>query len=64
MKLSEKKRISVIYIIAIFGNAIYVLWILRNGINEGFSGTIVQIVSLTGLIFLLILNIILLSRKS
>ena len=50
--------------IAIFGNVIYILWILLNGIDEGFSGTTVQVVSYVGLIFLLILNIILLYRKS
>jgi hypothetical protein len=49
--------------IAIFGNVIYILWILRNGIDEGFSGTIVQVASYSGLIVLLILNSILIYRK-
>jgi hypothetical protein len=48
---------------AIAGNVIYVLWILRNGIDEGFSGSIVQIVSYVGLLFLLMLNTVLLYRK-
>ena len=45
---------------AILGNVVYILWILRNGINEGFSGTMVQVVSYIGLIFLLTLNAVLL----
>jgi hypothetical protein len=47
--------------VAIFGNLIYILWILYNGINEGFKNIgSVQSVALIGLIFLLILNIFLL----
>jgi hypothetical protein len=46
--------------IAIAGNVIYVLWILANGINEGFKGTIVEIVSYIGLLLLLTLNTVLL----
>jgi hypothetical protein len=49
--------------IAIAGNAIYVLWILVNGISEGFKGTIVEIVSYIGLLLLLALNTVLLFRK-
>lgn len=45
------------------GNVIFVLWILRNGINEGFRGTMPEIASYIGLIFLLTLNTILLYRK-
>jgi len=51
--------------IAITGNVLFVLWILYNGIDEGFKGTIVQIVTYLGLIFLLILNaLLLLSSQS
>jgi LPXTG-motif cell wall-anchored protein len=49
--------------IAIAGNIIFVLWILVNGIDEGFQGTIVQIFSYIGLILLLALNTILLFWK-
>ena len=49
--------------IAIFGNMVYVLWILYNGINEGFRANLVSIVSYVGLICLLILNIYLLSKR-
>jgi hypothetical protein len=50
--------------IAITGDAIYVLWILRNGINEGFH-TIksVQAISLSGLLLLLALNLYLLWKQ-
>jgi hypothetical protein len=49
--------------IAIIGNIIFILWILRNGINEGFRATITEIVSYIGLILLLILNSLLLLWK-
>ena len=52
-------------LVAITGNGIFVLWILYNGIDEGFQGNIYQIVSYLGLIFLLILNaLLLLSGKT
>lgn len=50
--------------IALFGNIIFILWIVRNGIDEGFRGVgSVQAVSLSGLIFLLILNFVLLWKS-
>jgi hypothetical protein len=51
--------------IAIIGNLLYFFWILYNGIDEGFKGTIVMVASYTGLMLLLILNIIIfyLSKK-
>ena len=49
---------------AILGNGVYFLWILYNGINEGFSASSVQVVSYIGMLFLLILNILLLYRKN
>ncbi len=49
--------------LAIFGDFIFILWITYNGIDEGFSGTIVQKVSYISLLFLLTLNIFLLYRK-
>ena len=48
--------------IAIAGNVVYVLWIVRNGIDEGFRGRLVEVVSMAGLLVLLILNVVLLSR--
>ncbi len=49
--------------IAIAGNIIFILWIVSNGIDEGFSGTIYQKISYISLIFLLIFNILLIYRK-
>jgi hypothetical protein len=48
---------------AITGNVLYVLWIVRNGINEGFRGRPAEIVALAGLLVLLILNAALLFRR-
>lgn len=51
--------------IALFGNAIYILWISYNAIDEGFRGVgNVQAVSLGGLVCLLILNIFLLRKRN
>jgi len=49
--------------IAIAGNIILVLWILRNGINEGFKGTPLEIMSYIGLMILLVLNSILIYSR-
>jgi hypothetical protein len=60
----KKKPIHNLFMfIAIAGNGIYVLWILVNGIDEGFKGTMVQMASFIGLLFLLTLNTILLLRN-
>ncbi len=48
---------------AIFGNIIFICWITYNGIDEGFSGTIVQKISYISLFFLLTLNIFLLYQN-
>lgn len=48
---------------AILGDILFILWITRNGIDEGFKGTIYQKFSYISLVFLLILNIGLLYRK-
>lgn len=57
------KFYSLLHIIAIAGNIIFGLWILINGINEGFRGTAPEIVSYVGLMILLLLNTILLFRQ-
>jgi hypothetical protein len=47
--------------LAIAGNALYFLWIVYNGIDEGFaSATLVQSVSYVGILLLLVFNAILL----
>jgi hypothetical protein len=48
---------------AMAGNVLYLLWIARNAVNEGFRAGPVEAVSLGGLIVLLILNVVLLSRR-
>jgi hypothetical protein len=60
-KVKPMKQLK--YII-IFGDIIYTLWILYNGIDEGFADifTVRGIVPL-GLAFLLILNIFILSKR-
>jgi len=47
-------------VLAIAGNIIFILWILYNGINEGFVGTLPEKVSYIGLMGLLAVNSILL----
>jgi hypothetical protein len=49
--------------LAIAGNLLFVLWILYNGMNEGFKGTPPEIVSYIALVLLLGLNTLLLLRK-
>jgi len=49
---------------ALFGDVVYILWLLYNGIDEGFKGiNTVQGLAATGMILLLILNIALLNNK-
>jgi hypothetical protein len=48
----------------LFGDAIYIFWLLYNGIDEGFRGiNTVQGIAVIGIILLLTLNIVLLSHK-
>ncbi|MBI1342957.1 MAG: hypothetical protein GC171_08490 [Terrimonas sp.] len=46
---------------AMTANMVFVLWILYNGIQEGFRGTVPEIISYIGLMLLLTLNTLLLS---
>ena len=41
---------------AVFGNLLFILWIIYNAIHEGLRGTLPEIVSCLFLIFLLVLN--------
>jgi hypothetical protein len=45
-----------IIILAIIGNLLFVLWILYNGINEHFEGTIPEKFSYLSLMLLLLTN--------
>ena len=60
-----KKYITLLFWLTITGNALYILWIVYNGIESGFKGSLVSIVSYLGLITLLLVNIslLILSRR-
>ena len=58
----KEGTMTLLKLAAIGGSALFVLWILYNGVDSGFAGTPVQIASMVGLITLLTLNIVLLSR--
>lgn len=55
-----------ISLIAISGNILFILWVLYNGINEDFAGTMFERISYIGLMGLLATNAILLigNRKN
>ncbi|CAN5445387.1 hypothetical protein BH09BAC6_BH09BAC6_26990 [soil metagenome] len=54
--MQNKNLIAFFRYAAIFGNVIFVLWILFNAMNEAFKATLVEKFSATGLIGLLVLN--------
>jgi len=49
--------------LAIAGNVLFILWVTYNGIDEGFSGTLVEKTSYVGLMLLLVLNTVVILRK-
>ena len=63
MKKDSSPITDLLSIAAIAGNVLFVLWILFNGINEGFKGTRVEKVSFITLVGLLAVNAFLLIRK-
>lgn len=61
----EKEKSPIIKLLsraAVAGNILFVLWILYNGINEGFQGTLIEKVSYITLTALLATNAFLLLR--
>lgn len=51
--------------IVLFGNILFILWMLYNAMDEGFTGaTGPEIASYIGLTILLILNSVLILRKN
>jgi hypothetical protein len=59
----EKQKSSLIALLTsavIAGNILFVLWILYNGINEHFQGTMVEKLAYVSLMILLSVNAILL----
>jgi hypothetical protein len=63
MKKDSSLITDLLSIAAIAGNVLFVLWILFNGINEGFKGTRVEKVSFISLMGLLVINAFLLIRN-
>ncbi len=59
----QKQLIVLLKVAAIIGNVIFIFWILYNGINEGFQGTVPEKISYTVLILLLAVNTFLLSSS-
>jgi hypothetical protein len=59
--MDKKMIFNLLRFAAIFGNVLFILWITYNGIDEGFKGTPMQVVSYIGLVSLLSLNIVLLA---
>ncbi|MFE3279366.1 hypothetical protein [Nocardia sp. NPDC059239] len=49
-------------LISIAGSALFILWILYNGMDSGWAGTGPEIVSYVAIMALLALNIVLMSR--
>ena len=48
---------------AVAGNGLFILWMLYNGMDEGWHATPYQLLSYAGLTFLLILNTYLVLRR-
>jgi hypothetical protein len=59
-----KNTINLLKFAAIVGNILFVLWILFNGISEGFVGTTLEKISYLSLMLLLVTNSILLLVNS
>lgn len=55
------KPLVIKFVIA--GNILFILWITYNGIDSGFSGTIIQKLSYVSLVTLLTLSSIFLANK-
>ena len=55
--------LRILSVLAILGNLLFILWILYNGINENFQGTIIEKISYVSLMGLLALNAFLLLRN-
>ena len=62
MAVMDEMRQPLRYL-AIAGNVLFSLWLLYNGIDEGFQATPMQLTSYIGLWALLALNTFLLYRK-
>ncbi len=59
-----KAILKTLTILAVLGNVLFILWILYNGMNEGFSGSLIEKVSYLGLMGLLAVNSFLLLGRN
>ncbi len=58
-----RNLLSLLKYCALAGNALFILWMLYNGIDEGFRATPYQLASYVGLTLLLLLNSVLMFAK-
>lgn len=63
MKNDKSPFTALVSLAAIAGNILFTLWILYNGINEGFQGTTIEKFSYVALMGLLVVNAFLLIRN-
>jgi SNF family Na+-dependent transporter len=63
MKNDKFSLTALLSLAAIAGNILFTLWILYNGINEGFQGTTIEKLSYVTLMGLLVVNAFLLIRN-
>ena len=63
IKKTDSKIMELLSFAVIVSNILFVLWILYNGINEGFQGTTIEKFSYITLIGLLAVNAFLLIRQ-
>ena len=63
MKNDKSPLTALLSLAAIAGNILFTLWILYNGINEGFQGTTIEKISYVTLMGLFAVNAFLLIRN-
>ena len=62
MKTNKSRANDTISLAAIAGNLLFILWILYNGINEGFQANLIEKISYIALMGLLAVNAFLLVK--
>lgn len=62
-KLQYKEIKSALTLLSIIGNILFILWILYNGMNEGFVATGMEKIRYLGMVVILALNVILLGTR-
>jgi hypothetical protein len=63
VKMNIKPLFQPLKYLAVTGNILFILWLLYNGIDEGFRASAYQLMSYIGLTLLLLLNSVLLFTK-